>query len=163
MSPSQLNTGLDILGPAECLHLMSSETIGRLGVVVAGRPEIYPVNFVLAGDDIMIRTDEGTKLSASVGGPVVFEVDHLDRDARAGWSVVVHGSAHLTSGREGRPRQQNAVLRPWRQAVLPHTLRIVPETITGRRISRTGPPSTPSGSDTGDGHAGPGVSAVGGP
>jgi uncharacterized protein len=143
MSPSQLNTGLDVLDPAECLRLIRTETIGRVGVVVAGRPEIYPVNFVLAGEDILIRMDDGTKLSASVSGPVVFEVDHLDQGARAGWSVAVHGRAHLTSGREGRPGSQSGVLRPWRQAVLPHLLRIVPETITGRRISRGA--SSPSG------------------
>src|ERR1700722_7629194 len=123
MSASQLNTGLDVLDPTECIRLICTETIGRLGVVVAGRPQIYPVNFVLAGEDIMIRTDEGTKLSASVGAPVVFEVDHLDQDARAGWSVVVHGWAHLSAGREGRPGSQSGVLRPLRQAVLPPLLR----------------------------------------
>ena len=113
---------------------MCTETVGRLGVIVDGRPEIYPVNFVLAGEDVMIRTDEGAKLAAAVSGPVVFEVERLDRDAHTGWSVMVHGSAHLTTGREGRPGSQSGVLRPWRSAVLPHTLRIVPETMTGRRI-----------------------------
>jgi uncharacterized protein len=136
MSLTQLNTGLDVLNPAECLRLIRTVTIGRLGVVVAGRPEIYPVNFVLAGEDIVVRTDEGTMLSAALGAPVVFEVDLLDQDARAGWSVVVHGSAHLTAGHGGRPGSQSGMLRPWPQAVLPHLLRIVPESITGRRISR---------------------------
>ena len=83
----------------------------------------------------MIRTDHGTKLLAALGGPVVFEVDHLDEDSLSGWSVMVHGTARLSGGREERPGSQNRVLRPWPEAERPHLLRIVAKKVTGRRIS----------------------------
>ena len=136
MEPSKLNTGLDTLERSVCLRLISNETVGRLGVIIDGRPEVYPVNFVVvAGEDILIHTDQGRKLAAAVGGPVVFEVDHLDATTRTGWSVMVHGTAHLTSGHEVRAGSQNGVLRPWRNADLPHQLRIGMATVTGRRIN----------------------------
>jgi hypothetical protein len=35
-------------------------------VVVAGRPEIFPVNYVVDGDEVMFRTDAGTKLAGAM-------------------------------------------------------------------------------------------------
>jgi hypothetical protein len=135
METSRLNTGLDVLDQAECVRLLGTETVGRLGVVVDGEPSIFPVNFALAGEDIVVRTDPGSKLMAALGGPMVFEVDHLDENTQTGWSVMVHGTAELAEGRPSRTGSQNRVLQPWRQADLPHLLRIVPKTITGRRIT----------------------------
>ena len=135
MESPRLNTGLDVLDPEECLRLLATEPVGRLGVIIDGKPVTFPVNFALAGEHIVIRTDQSAKLTAALAGPVVFEVDHIDRARRTGWSVMIHGSAHLTGGRVGRPGSQNRVLSPWREADLPHLLQIVPEKITGRRIS----------------------------
>jgi uncharacterized protein len=131
---SKLNSGLEDLDPTECMELVKQEVVGRLGVVVDGRPEILPVNFVIAGEEVLIRTDQGTKLSSALAGPVVFEVDRIDPETRTGWSVMLHGTAQLTSTREGRSGSQNRVLESWREAELPQLLRIVPGSITGRRI-----------------------------
>jgi nitroimidazol reductase NimA-like FMN-containing flavoprotein (pyridoxamine 5'-phosphate oxidase superfamily) len=131
---TKLNSGLEDLTPTECMDLVRQEVVGRLGIIVDGRPEIHPVNFAVAGEDILIRTDQGTKLSSALAGPVVFEVDRFDPEARRGWSVMLHGTAELTSTRAGRSGSQNRVLRSWREAELPQLLRIVPTRITGRRI-----------------------------
>lgn len=135
MEASRLNTGLDVLDQAECVRLLGTETVGRLGVVVDNEPQIFPVNFALAGDDIVIRSDQGTKLMAALSGPVVFEVDHLDEETLSGWSVIVHGTAQLSAGAEGHSASQNRTLRPWPEAEHPHLLRIVANKITGRRIT----------------------------
>lgn len=87
------NTGLDVLDEAECVRLLGTETVGRLGVVIDNEPQVFPVNFALAGDDIVMHSEHGTKLMASLSGPVVFEVEHLDQDTLSGWSVMVHGTA----------------------------------------------------------------------
>jgi nitroimidazol reductase NimA-like FMN-containing flavoprotein (pyridoxamine 5'-phosphate oxidase superfamily) len=116
------------------MDLVREEVIGRLGVIVDGRPEIHPVNYAVAGEEILIRTDQGTKLSSALAGPVVFEVDRLDPETRSGWSVMLHGTAELTSARAGRSGSQNRVLRSWREVELPQLLRIVPTRVTGRRI-----------------------------
>jgi hypothetical protein len=134
MSSSELNTGLEVIEREECLELLRSENVGRLAVVVGGRPEIFPVNFVLDGSDVVIRTDEGTKLSAAVGAAVAFEVDHVDGASWSGWSVVVHGRGQLADHRPARRGSPAARPRPWRRAVLAYTVRIVADSVTGRRI-----------------------------
>jgi nitroimidazol reductase NimA-like FMN-containing flavoprotein (pyridoxamine 5'-phosphate oxidase superfamily) len=132
---SELNSGLEVLDPTECMELVRQEVVGRLGVIVDGRPEIHPVNFAVAGEEVLIRTDQGTKLRSALRGPVVFEVDRIDPETHTGWSVMLHGTAQLTSAREGRSGSQNRVLRSWREAELPNLLRVVPKRVTGRRIS----------------------------
>jgi nitroimidazol reductase NimA-like FMN-containing flavoprotein (pyridoxamine 5'-phosphate oxidase superfamily) len=59
-------SGLQVIERAECLRLLATEEVGRLGVVVAGRPEIFPVNYVVDGDEVMFRTDAGTKLAGAM-------------------------------------------------------------------------------------------------
>jgi hypothetical protein len=125
---------MEVLDPEECLQLIATETLGRLGVVVEGRPEIFPVNFVLAGEHIMIRTDLTTNLRAALEGPIVFEVDHSDVARETGWSVMVHGRAQVTHDPVNRGGPQTGP-RPWREVDLPHLLRIVPSKVTGRRLS----------------------------
>jgi nitroimidazol reductase NimA-like FMN-containing flavoprotein (pyridoxamine 5'-phosphate oxidase superfamily) len=131
---SKLNSGLEDLDPTECMDLVKQQVVGRLGLIVDGRPEIHPVNFAVAGEEVLIRTDQGTKLRGALEGPVVFEVDHVDPETRTGWSVMLHGKAELTTARTGRSGSQNRLLRSWREAELPQLLRILPDRITGRRI-----------------------------
>jgi len=137
-----LNSGLEVIDRAECLRLLAGEEVGRLGVVVGGRPEIFPVNFALDGDCVIFRTDPGTKLAGAVQDPVVFEVDRLDHATRSAWSVIIHGRAeHVTP--YGSPallhRTAHLALYPWTGTSKAHLLRIVPSTISGRRVSPRDP------------------------
>jgi nitroimidazol reductase NimA-like FMN-containing flavoprotein (pyridoxamine 5'-phosphate oxidase superfamily) len=142
-----LNSGLEIIERAECLRLLASEEVGRLGVVFGGRPEIFPVNYVVDGDDVMFRTDPGTKLAAATQNPVVFEVDHLDRVARSAWSVILHGRAHQVSSFDSPAltrRLAHLSLYPWTGTAKAHLMQIVPTTMTGRRVpGRTNRPAAP--------------------
>ena len=104
MESAKLNSGLEVLDPGECLRLLATQTVGRLGIIVEGRPEIHPVNFAVAGEYVIIRSDQGTKLVAALSGPVVFEVDQFEAVSHTGWSVMIHGSAQLASPRAGRNR-----------------------------------------------------------
>jgi nitroimidazol reductase NimA-like FMN-containing flavoprotein (pyridoxamine 5'-phosphate oxidase superfamily) len=121
-----------------CLELLEGEVLGRLAVVVGGRPDIMPVNYLLDGEGVVIRTAEGTKLKAASGAPVAFEVDEVDRDLRSGWSVVVHGIAHeiRSLGRdEITARMLTLPVDPWAGGDKPFLLRIAPLSITGRLIT----------------------------
>jgi nitroimidazol reductase NimA-like FMN-containing flavoprotein (pyridoxamine 5'-phosphate oxidase superfamily) len=132
-----LNTGLEVIEWADCVELLVTEDVGRLAVVVGGRPEIFPVNYVVDGEAIVFRTDGGTKLSGATQGPVAFEVDHFDPVRRAAWSVVVHGRAHQVTSLDNpllRQRIARLALYPWTGHEKPHVLRIVPQTVTGRRV-----------------------------
>jgi nitroimidazol reductase NimA-like FMN-containing flavoprotein (pyridoxamine 5'-phosphate oxidase superfamily) len=135
-----LNTGLEVIPPAECIRLLACEDFGRLGVVIGGKPEIFPLNYVLDRDDaIVFRTGPGTTLI----GPVVFEVDRLDREAGSGWSVVVHGRTRRVPPAESaelRGRMAAFAVHP-RGADKPYLFRVVPTAVSGRRIR---PPRSPS-------------------
>jgi uncharacterized protein len=130
MGTAGLNTELQELTERECLELLGGEELGRIALVVQGRPEIFPVNYAL--DDVgcvVFRTAAGMKLASAVNHAVVFEVDHADRGMKSGWSVIVHGVAHHTNsilpGR--RP------LAPWLPDK-PYLIRITRQSVTGRRL-----------------------------
>jgi nitroimidazol reductase NimA-like FMN-containing flavoprotein (pyridoxamine 5'-phosphate oxidase superfamily) len=67
---------LETLDRAECLNLMATAPVGRIGVSIGALPAIIPVNFALVGANIVIRTVPGAKLDAATRHAVVaFEVD----------------------------------------------------------------------------------------
>ena len=78
----------------ECWALLERHTVGRLAVDIAGRPDIFPVNYVVDCDTIVFRSGAGTKLAGAVlNRHVALEIDGYAPDERVTWSVVVKGSA----------------------------------------------------------------------
>jgi nitroimidazol reductase NimA-like FMN-containing flavoprotein (pyridoxamine 5'-phosphate oxidase superfamily) len=121
---------LEVMEREECLALLSAASIGRLGIPIPDEgPMIVPVNFVLDGDVVVFRSDEGTKLS-HLRHPVSFEIDGIDPVHETGWSVLVKGFAYEATNWE----VQDVELHPWAAGLKDHWVRIVPTTITGRRI-----------------------------
>lgn len=137
MNVTDAHSGLVRLGRDECVELLAGQELGRLVVTEGGRPMIFPVNYAMDGDAVVFRTAPGTKLWASTRDLVAFEVDDVDRTARNGWSVVVHGVAHEVTAFD-RPDLQARVyglpVHPWAPGEKPIFVRIVPTVITGRRI-----------------------------
>ena len=127
-------TGLEELDRDDCLELLARAPLGRLGVVVGGRPLVFPVNFTLDGNAIILRTDKGTKLYAARNGPVAFECDGIDRGYHTGWSVLVLGDAEEVRNPHEVARLERLPLRPWSPGPKPVWLRIRAGSITGRRI-----------------------------
>jgi nitroimidazol reductase NimA-like FMN-containing flavoprotein (pyridoxamine 5'-phosphate oxidase superfamily) len=138
-------TGIEVLDYAECLRLLASKTVGRIGFAIWGGPEILPVNYVLDGDAVVFATGAGSKLSAVVRSPVVFEVDDTDEHAHAGWSVVVHGHAQEVTGADNGTleRVRALPLEPWSSGRKPYYVRITPRFVSGRRVGG-GAPATPT-------------------
>jgi hypothetical protein len=96
---------------------------------------MLPVNFALAGKTIVFRTAPDTLLALYSNAQVSFEVDHLDEELRAGWSVLVHGHAHkVTEEREVKRLEGAAHLEPWAAGARDVYVRITPARINGRRI-----------------------------
>src|ERR671913_2269001 len=86
--------GLEVLAPDECLRLLATATLGRIGVTSGALPTVLPINFRVDGDRILFRTGVGTKLDAATSGAVVaFEADDFDAMYHSGWSVVITGVA----------------------------------------------------------------------
>jgi hypothetical protein len=139
--------GLQVLARDECLRLLETTTIGRLGVVEGGAALIFPVNFAVADGTILVRTAPGAKLRAARRAPVTLEVDQVDSETRTGWSVMVRGRVEeITSFDAPAVRAlRDLPLHPW-AGEKPVWLRILPSVVSGRRL--TGPqapaPTAPS-------------------
>jgi hypothetical protein len=131
-------TGLKELDRDECLHLLARSSLGRLGVVVNGRPLVFPVNFTLDGEAVVFRSDEGTKVHAARNGPVAFECDGIDAVYHAGWSVLLLGEAEEVQNPIEVARLERLPLGPWCPGPKPIWLRLRAGSITGRRISPPG-------------------------
>lgn len=125
-------TELNRLSEERCWELLGQATVGRLGVVFNGAPDIFPVNHAVLDQTIVIRTAPGTKLVSAIDHKVVFEVDHLHDAQQTGWSVVVHGTAeepkkiedYLTAIEEGPT--------PWAAGERDRFIVIRPTLVTGR-------------------------------
>jgi uncharacterized protein len=86
--------GLRILNRQECLALLASTNLGRIGISWRAIPMILPVHFTLDDDRVVVVTWDGSVVSKATHGTVVaFEVDHGCDDGCAPWSVLVNGVA----------------------------------------------------------------------
>lgn len=136
MTTADVRAGLDVVYEAECLELMATEEVGRLAVSVGGQPLVFPVNYALDGREVVFRSNAGTKLEAGLGRSVCFEVDHFDRAARTGWSVIVVGRLEEVTPADSvslQERIHSLPVEPW-AGQRERWLRVVPRAITGRRI-----------------------------
>lgn len=126
--------GLEILDRNECLRLLASATLGRVGFSSGALPAVFPVNFDLDGQRILVRTGQGGRLDTALQDAVVaFEVDDLDPVSHAGWSVAVTGVAtEVDDPAERRSSQQEPAVR-WAGAGAEAVFAISTELVSGRR------------------------------
>lgn len=130
--------GLEVLPLAQCLTLLRSRPLGRLGYIDAGQPSIVPVNHLVDGSGIVFRSLSGAKLdSAVVGQPVAFQLDDHDPSRGTGWSVLVRGTAMLLDDPAEIARFAEE-LESWAVADPDEAtwIRIVADDISGRRLTR---------------------------
>src|SRR5688572_24632724 len=121
-------SGIEMLHRDECLRLLATHEIGRIGFINGDTPEILPVNYALDGDAVVFATATGTKLWSAERGTVTFEVDDIDRSSRSGWSVVIHGLAQEITSLDSPAvvaRLAALSLNPW-VGYRPHLVRIAP-------------------------------------
>lgn len=124
-----------MLGREECLTLLGSRSMGRVGITIAALPAIFPVNFVVMDGDIVFRSSPGSKLtSAAQRAIVAFEVDDTDAMYHSGWSVLVVGPAHEITDPAELAKAQSLPLTPWAPGAKGHYIRIRSEIISGRRV-----------------------------
>jgi hypothetical protein len=134
--------GLAILPLDDCLSLLGSVPVGRIGFEADGEVIILPVNHIVDGQSVAFRTAAGSKLSAADGQTqIVFEADDYDVGRRAGWSVVINGHAEVIyDDAEIEPLNRRG-LDSWPDgADRPFWIRIRPESVSGRLIAGRGSP-----------------------
>ena len=135
---------LEELDEAECLRLIASGGIGRIGYSGRYGPTVMPVNYQLFEGTIVFRTtpDSTTDQDLRTGianaeYKVAFEIDDFDTAARTGWSVLIQGSAHHVESDAERAAVAGAGVDPWPGGDRELFLRIIPTRVTGRRVSHT--------------------------
>jgi nitroimidazol reductase NimA-like FMN-containing flavoprotein (pyridoxamine 5'-phosphate oxidase superfamily) len=134
---SESGPELQVLTAEECYRLLATQQIGRLGVNAEHYPLIFPVNYALDGEVVVIRTGTGTKLSAAHRANVTFEVDDIDPRRRSGWSVLVRGLAEEVGSEHAHElveRTRASGVEPWAPGDRGHWLRLIPQGIAGRRL-----------------------------
>lgn len=128
---------LELLDDDESLALLGSAEVGRVGVVVDGQPLIFPVNHVLEGRSIVVRTDSARMLGGASLAKVAFQADGFDAGARSGWTVLVQGIGNdVTDAIDATSEHlQTVPVSPWAPGPKPRLLRIDVKTIEGRRFA----------------------------
>jgi nitroimidazol reductase NimA-like FMN-containing flavoprotein (pyridoxamine 5'-phosphate oxidase superfamily) len=85
------DAGLEVLDDADCIRLLEAGGVGR--VALPGEPPVVrPVNFVLDGRRVVVRTSAGSLWNAARTAPLVtFEIDAARNVDHRGWSVIASG------------------------------------------------------------------------
>ncbi len=127
---------LEELSEDECLQLLEQHHLGRIAIIVDGKPLMFPVNYGLSHRIVTFRTAHGTKLSYAPGSNVAFEIDGYASSTRDGWSVLVQGVAidATTALDDVSWMARGASPHPLAPGVKIHRLAIRPTRITGRRF-----------------------------
>ncbi|WP_068923102.1 pyridoxamine 5'-phosphate oxidase family protein [Planobispora rosea] len=130
------SAGLQVLSHEECMTLLATTPIGRIVFTDRALPAVQPVNFVLDGTDVVIRTAAGSKLAAATRRAIVaFEADDFDPQGRTGWSVTVIGHARAVDDPLEAERLAGLPLTPWASGSREHFIVITAEQVSGRRIT----------------------------
>nr|BFD81821.1 pyridoxamine 5'-phosphate oxidase family protein [Streptomyces sp. Xyl84] len=130
------NDGFRELNRQECLRFLVTAAVGRVVHTRHALPAVLPVNFRVDGDGaVLLRTAAASELARAIDGAVVaFEADQVDTVAHSGWSVVVTGSASVTTD----PAERGHLVTDWPPSWVPSPrevfIRIEPELVTGREL-----------------------------
>lgn len=124
--------GLEVLDRAECIRLLRTVALGRIGITAGALPTILPINFRVDGERVLFRTGVGTKLDAATRGTVVaFEADAIDPMYHSGWSVVVTGIAREVEDPDDRA---TSTTPRWAPGQSERLVEVSMDEISGRRL-----------------------------
>lgn len=130
----------EILEPPECWRLLAETSVGRLALIVDGHPDVFPVNYQVDNESLLFRTGSGTKQEAlDADAAVALEADSVSAEFGMAWSVVVKGKAQRETGAGQALDSIRRALFPWQGVGKDILIRIVPESVTGRRFTLTPP------------------------
>ncbi|MFC5730848.1 MULTISPECIES: pyridoxamine 5'-phosphate oxidase family protein [Nocardioides] len=115
----------------ECWEQIRSRPVGRVAWIGTEGVSVLPVNFLVDGREVVMRTTPYSALARECPDrEVVFEVDDLDEEHRAGWSVLLRGRCR-------REERTSSGVTPWASGRRILGLRIEVRSVTGRRVLPT--------------------------
>lgn len=123
------------LSAQECWDILDRERFGRLAVAVNGDPDIFPINFLVDDQKLLMRTAPGTKLTELViNSAVAVEAD--GRDGDTAWSVVLKGVARMVDSFSETYADDGKALETWLPSEKPIYVEIIARSMSGRRFLR---------------------------
>jgi hypothetical protein len=128
-------SGLEILDREECLRLLATATLGRVGITIGALPVIIPMGFQLTGDQVVLRVGVGTKVDAALHNAVVaFEADEVEPLGGGGWSVSLTGFAREVTDPAELGQMRRARIPRWVECGPDRYVAVSTDLISGRRI-----------------------------
>lgn len=124
------------LPEATCWERLRGGEFGRLAYHLVDEVHIVPLNYVVDGERIVIRTTPGSKLlGVEMRSDVAFEIDGQTEESI--WSVVARGSAQRLEGADSRAADE-LPLPAWIQTERYANVEIQVTELTGREFPRRG-------------------------
>jgi len=121
------------LAEGECLELLGTKRVGRVAHNDPEGPVVVPVNYVLQDGMVLFRIAPFSRLADRLrDGPASFQVDHVDEDARTGWSVLVQG--HAARAKSWELPEPDSRPTPWAEGNRNLHVRLSPHHISGVRL-----------------------------
>jgi len=105
--------------------------IGRLAVIDGRSPLVAPLNFTVHDRLVFVRIGPGRLAELVSNSLVAFEVDRVEPDGSAAWSVLVRGLASVVSPADV---PSFAIPQPWVPEAGEEVLSVRPDLLTGRRF-----------------------------
>lgn len=125
------------LDRGEALHLLAGAGFGRVVFTFKALPAIRPVNHLVDGDLVIIRTRSSAKIITMVGKAaetvLAYQADQIDPQTRLGWSVVVTGIGRTITEPESVARYER-LLAPWVDRDMDTVIGIRADIVTGFRL-----------------------------
>ena len=120
----------------QCMQLLGTGQIGRVAMSTPMGPQVIPVNYAMYDGDIVFRTTPYSVLGTfGWNCELAFEIDHIDEEAREGWSVVAVGKAHIIDDVDEITQiRLTGDPRPWADGARHLYLRLMVRDLTGRRV-----------------------------
>ena len=132
-------TRIGELDVRECRELLAVGEVGRVALCTVAGPQIVPVSYVVDGASVVFRTTPYGVLGRHASrGRVAFEVDEIDPSSRVGWSVVATGRPSVVQPAEVALIRAFRDPQAWAEGSRVLYLRLVWDTITGRRVRGRG-------------------------
>lgn len=122
----------------ECFRLVKQKGVGRFVFQDSDGPAAVPVNFGLAGEQIVFRVETRSHLREMLQGPVAFEVDHTEPETGEGWSVLIRGTGReveMDHVPELLHLMRESTPQPWAEGVHNVWVAITARKVTGRRLT----------------------------
>jgi nitroimidazol reductase NimA-like FMN-containing flavoprotein (pyridoxamine 5'-phosphate oxidase superfamily) len=124
------------LSAQECEHLLEGRKVARIAVCTQEGPHVVPVNYVVMGASLVVRTTPYSVLGTyGRDALVAVELDEIDERTETGWSVLVRGRAvPVVDPDEVAEIRSVWSEQPWAAGTRTLFLRLTWSELTGRRL-----------------------------